>query len=159
MKSHSINEIQKELKNFDHKELLELCMRLAKHKKENKEFLSYLLFDINDEKEYLEKVIKEIDVLFDEINRKNTYTTKKGLQKIVRNLTKFIKNSNKKDTEIAVRIYFCKKIRLSRINLDTSKIINNLYYREIDKIKTAYFKLHEDIQYDFKTELEKLAII
>lgn len=159
MKSHTIHEIQKELNTLEKKEVLELCMRLAKHKKENKELLSYLLFDVNDEKEYLEKVKKEIDTLFHEVNRKSAYTTKKGLQKVVRHLTKFIKNSNKKETELDLRIYFCKKVRTARIDLDSSKIISNLYYREIEKIKTAYTKLHEDLQYDYKEELEKLSIV
>lgn len=159
MKSHTIHEIQKELKTLDNNEVLELCMRLAKHKKENKELLSYLLFDVNDEKEYLEKVKKEIDLLFHDISRKSTYTTKKGLQKVVRHLTKFIKNSSKKETELDLRIYFCKKMKAMRIDLDSSKIISNLYYREIEKIKIAFSKLHEDLQYDYKEEMEKLSII
>jgi hypothetical protein len=159
MKPHTIHQIQKELNTLEPRQVLELCMRLAKHKKENKELLSYLLFDVNDEKEYLEKVKKQIDELFHEINRKTAYTTKKGLQKIVRHLNKFIKNSSKKESEIELRVYFCKKMRSVRINLDSSKIISNLYYREIDKIKTSYLKLHEDLQYDFKTELEELSVI
>ncbi len=159
MKSHTIHEIQKELNTLEKKEVLDLCMRLAKHKKENKELLSYLLFDVNDEKEYLEKVKKEIDALFHDVNRKSAYTTKKGLQKVVRHLTKFIKNSNKKETELDLRIYFCKKVRTVRIDLDSSKIISNLYYREIEKIKIAFSKLHEDMQYDYKEDLEKLSII
>lgn len=159
MKSHTIHEIQKELSTLDKKDVLDLCMRLAKHKKENKELLSYLLFEVNDEKEYLEKIKKTLDELFSEINRKSAYTTKKGLQKVVRNLNKFIKNSSKKETELDLRIYFCKKVRTTRIDLDSSKIICNLYYREIDKIKMVYSKLHEDLQYDYKEDLEKLSII
>lgn len=159
MKSHTIHEIQKELSTLDKKEVLNMCMRLAKHKKENKELLSYLLFEVNDEKEYLEKIKKSIDELFHEINRKSAYTTKKGLQKVVRNLNKFIKNSSKKETELDLRIYFCKKVRAARIDLDSSKIISNLYYREIDKIKNVFSKLHEDMQYDYKEDLEKLSII
>ena len=159
MKSHTIHEIQKELSTLEKKDVLNLCMRLAKHKKENKELLSYLLFEVNDEKEYLEKVKKALDELFYEINRKSAYTTKKGLQKVVRNLNKFIKNSSKKETELDLRIHFCKKIRAARIDLDSSKIISNLYYRETDKIKVAFSKLHEDMQYDYKEDLEKLSII
>jgi len=159
VKSHTLPEIQKELGTLEKKELLDLCIRLAKHKKENKELLSYLLFDVNDEKEYLEKVKKEIDELFHDVNRKTAYTTKKGLQKVVRNLNKLIKNSSKKESELDLRIYFCKKVKAARINLDSSKIISNLYYREIEKIKVAFSKLHEDLQYDYKEDLEKLAII
>jgi len=159
LKSHTVHEIQKELSTLEKKDVLDLCMRLVKHKKENKELLSYLLFEVNDEKEYLEKVKKALDELFNEISRKSAYTTKKGLQKVVRNLNKFIKNSSKKETELDLRIYFCKKIKVARINLDSSKIISNLYYREIDKIKVAFSKLHEDMQYDYKEDLEKLAIV
>ena len=149
MKSHTIHEIQKELSTLDKKEVLNMCMRLAKHKKENKELLSYLLFEVNDEKEYLEKIKKSLDELFNEINRKSAYTTKKGLQKVIRNLNKFIKNSSKKETELDLRIYFCKKVRAAKIDLDSSKIISNLYYREIEKIKNVFSKLHEDMQYDY----------
>jgi hypothetical protein len=131
-------------------------MRLAKYKKDNKELLSYLLFDATDEKGYVESVKQEIELLFSDINRHTTYTTKKGLQKVVRNMNKFIKYSDHKQTEIELRIYFCLKVRSSRINLDSSNVISNLYYREKDKISAAFSKLHEDLQYDYKEELEKL---
>ena len=96
--------------------------------------------------------------MFATISRKSAYTTKKGLQKVVRHLTKLIKNSKSKQTEIELRIFFCNQIKRARINLDSSKIISNLYYREIDKIKTAYTKLHEDLQYDYHLDFEKLGI-
>lgn len=156
MKSPSINELQKALKALDPKEVFDICVKLAKYKKENKEYLAYLLFGANDEKEYIENIKKEIDQLFWDINRKSTYTTKKGLQKIVRNMTKFIKSSKNKQTELEIRIYFSKKVKTARINLDSSKVISNLFYREIEKIKNIYSKLHEDLQYDYKEEIEQL---
>jgi hypothetical protein len=158
MKSFTISQLQKELVTRPQKELVELCVRLAKHKKENKELLTYLLFDANNEKTYLEDSKKELDDLFVEINRKTTYTTKKGLQKIVRNMNRLIKFSNNKQTEIDLRIYFCKKVRSQRIPIDASAVINNLYYREIEKIKTTFSKLHEDLQFDYKSDLENLGI-
>ncbi len=156
MKSATINQIQKELTALEPKQVQEICMRIAKYKKENKELLSYLLFDAIDEKRYVENVKKEIDNLFHEINRQTTYTTKKGLQKTVRNMNKFIKYSDNKQTEIELRIYFCSKVKSARINLDSSNVISNLYYREKDKIQTAFSKLHEDLQYDYKDEMERL---
>ncbi len=156
MKSATISQIQKELTALEPKQVQEICMRIAKYKKENKELLSYLLFDAIDEKRYVENVKKEIDNLFHEINRQTTYTTKKGLQKTVRNMNKFIKYSDNKQTEIELRIYFCSKVKSARINLDSSNVISNLYYREKDKIQTAFSKLHEDLQYDYKDEMERL---
>ena len=156
MKSATINQIQKEITALEPKQIQELCMRLAKYKKDNKELLSYLLFDAVDEKTYIENIKEEIKKLFSEINRQSTYTTKKGLQKTVRNMNKFIKYSDNKQTEIELRIYFCQKIKSARIDLDSSNVIGNLYYRERDKINLAFSKLHEDLQYDYKEDLEKL---
>jgi len=42
----SLSELQKELALLERKEVLELCIRLAKYKKENKEYLSYLVFSL-----------------------------------------------------------------------------------------------------------------
>lgn len=158
MQTHTIHQLEKELKTRAPKEVLEIAIRLAKHKKENKELLSYLLFGGNDEKEYITEVKDKIDVLMTEINRKTTYTTKKGLQKVVRNMTKFIKYSKNKATELEIRIYFCKKIKSARIRLDSSTVINNLFYREIEKIKDLYAKLHDDLQLDYRSDMEELGV-
>lgn len=158
MKAPSISQLEKELRTLEPKKVLEICVRLAKHKKENKELLTYLLFDSNNEKNYVEDAKQKIDVLFTEINRKTSYTTKKGLQKIVRNMSKLIKYSKSKETELEIRIYFCKKVKSSRIRLDSSSVINNLYYREIEKIRVLFSKLHEDLQLDYRDELESLGI-
>jgi len=156
MPKYTLSQLQKELSTLDPKEVLEIAMKLAKHKKENKELLSYLLFGSADEKRYVDESKEKINELFTTISRKSTFTTKKGLQKVVRHLNKFIKNSKSKQTEIELRIYFCSKVRAARINLDSSAVISNLYYREKDKIVTILGKLHEDLQFDYKTEIEKI---
>jgi len=158
LKTFTIHQLEKELRTRGPKEVLDICIRLAKHKKENKELLSYLLFGGNDEKEYIAEVKEKIDSLMAEINRKTTYTTKKGLQKVVRNMTKFIKYSKSKETELEIRIYFCMQIKSARIRLDSSTVINNLFYREVDKIRDLYAKLHEDLQLDYRADVEKLGI-
>jgi hypothetical protein len=159
MNAYTISQLQKELKTLGQKDLVEICIRLAKHKKENKELLSYLLFDANNEKGYIEDAKRELDELFSAVNRKTTYTTKKGLQKVVRNMNKLIKYSDNKKTEIELRMYFCNKTKAQRIPIDASAVINNLYYREIEKIKNTFLKLHEDLQYDYRNDLESLGII
>ncbi len=154
----TVSQLQKELSNYSQKELLELCMKLTKFKKENKDYLIYLLFGSANEEQYVKEAKIHLDDVFYTVSRKTTFTTKKGLQKVVRHLNKLIKNSKSKSTEIELRSYFCQLIKKARIDLDASKIISNLYYREIDKIKTVYGKLHEDLQYDHKADLEKLGI-
>ena len=158
MKINSISELQKELCTQKPKQVFEIALKIAKHKKENKELLAYLLFFANNENAYVENLKIEIDTLFSEINRKSAYTTKKGLQKVVRIMNRYINYSDIQQTELELRIYFCKKVNTQRISLDISPIISNLYYREIEKIKAVYSKLHEDLQYDYKNELEKLGV-
>lgn len=156
MKTASIHELQKELNVLEPKQLKDLCVRLAKYKKDNKELLSYLLFDAHDEKSYIKNIKEEIDILFDEMNRNTAYLTKKSLRKILRFINKFIKYSGDKQTEIELRIYFCNKVKTERIPIDSNTVLSNLYYREIEKIKTTFSKLHEDLQYDYKQDLERL---
>ena len=158
MKINSISELQKELCTLKPKQVFEIALKIVKHKKENKELLAYLLFFANNENAYVENLKIEIDTLFSEINRKSAYTTKKGLQKVVRIMNRYINYSEIQQTELELRIYFCKKVNTQRISLDISPIISNLYYREIEKIKAVYAKLHEDLQYDYKNELEKLGV-
>ena len=49
MKTASIQELKQELQATSQTKLLDLCLRLAKFKKENKELLTYLLFEAHDE--------------------------------------------------------------------------------------------------------------
>lgn len=156
MKTASISELQKELITLEPKKVLELCIRLVKHKKENKELLSYLLYDSNDEYLFIKNLKEETDQLFSEINSSNVYFIKKTLRKILRITNKYIKYSGSLQTEIELRIYFCSKIKQAHLPINTSIVLSNLYKREIIKIKTILSKLHEDIQFDFREEIEKL---
>jgi hypothetical protein len=53
MKPATISQLKQELKNRSSDELLKLCLDLTKYKKENKELLSYLLFEESDEQTYI----------------------------------------------------------------------------------------------------------
>ena len=61
MKAASMHELKDELAHLPPKKVLELCLRLARYKKENKELLSYLLFEAHDEQGFVMQVKKEID--------------------------------------------------------------------------------------------------
>jgi len=53
MKPVTIKKIKDELNYKSSQELIELCLLLSKFKKENKELLTYLLFDKDDEETYI----------------------------------------------------------------------------------------------------------
>jgi len=156
MKAASLAQIKSELKYRDPEEVLAICLRLGRFKKENKEMLTYLLFEAGNEPGYVNLLKEDVDDLFDEINSSHLYYIKKGLQKIVRSLNKSLRYSGQKQTEVEVRMYFCQKIRASGIAIDRHNVINNLYHREIKRIEKAIASLHEDLQADYTYVLEKL---
>ena len=157
MKAATITEIKKELKERKPAELVETVLRLARFKKDNKELLTYLLFESENETAYINAVKYEVDELMVAINSRNIYYLKKNLRKILRLLDKRIRYSGNKETETELRIYFCQKILAAYIPIRRSKVLMNLYAGQIKKIKTAISKLHEDLQYDYNIELEKIV--
>ena len=156
MKAASLAEIKRELKQRSPEELLTICLRLGRFKKENKELLTYLLFEAGDELSYIKLLKEDIDDMMEEINMTHLYYVKKGLQKIVRSINKSLRYSGQKQTEVEVRLHFCRSIRDSGIAIHRHNTINNLYYREIKRIDKALTSLHEDLQADYRYELEKL---
>lgn len=156
MKPASLAEIRKELKTRDPKQLAELCLRLGRFKKDNKELLTYLLFEAQDESGYIEAIKYDIDDMMEEINTSHIYYAKKGLQKILRQLNKNIRYSGNKQTEVEVLLYFCQAIRDSGIAIHHSNVLINMYERQKVKIKKALNSLHEDIQADYEVEIDRL---
>ena len=159
MKAVSVVTIRKELKHKSNIELAELCLRLARFKKENKELLTYLLFEADDESGYIETVKLEIDAQFSAINTSSYFYIKKSVRKILRNLKKYIRYSLNKETEVELLLYFCKKLKLMRPPIQKNTMLKNLYHRTIENTNKKILKLHEDLQYDYGQTLEQLKSI
>ena len=68
MKAVTVKKIKDELHYRSQSELINLCMQLSRFKKENKELLTYLLFEASDEESYVQSVKELINELFDEVN-------------------------------------------------------------------------------------------
>jgi hypothetical protein len=156
MNASSINEIKKELNTLDSDTLLALCMRLAKYKKENKELLTYLLFEAHNEQAYIENIKQEITELFETLPG-NTYHIKKSLRKILRIANKQIKYSGIKQTELEVRIFFCTKMKDAQVPRHQGSVLFNLYQQQLKKINTILGKLPEDIQGDYQREINYIS--
>jgi hypothetical protein len=156
MKAASINEIKQELIAIPAVKLLDLCLRLAKYKKENKELLTYLLFDAHDEAAFIESVKMEMNEQFADINQSNLYFVKKSLRKILRTTAKHIRHTGSKQAEVELLLYFCGKIKNSSIPIHKNTALNNLYQFQLKKITKVIATLHEDLQYDYLKELKIL---
>jgi hypothetical protein len=156
MKASSIKEIKTELSSLSAESLQDLCLSLARFKKENKEFLSYQLFEAQDEEGYVQKAKETLDESFENLNIQSTYIAKKQLRKIIRIAAKFSKYSDEKATEITLHLYIVEKMIASGLKIQNSQQINNLYLSLIKKIKAGIATLHEDLQYDFQKQLDRI---
>ena len=59
-----VDHVKKELETKKNSELLSYCLKLAKFKKENKELLSFLLFESHDINAYINNVKDEVSEAF-----------------------------------------------------------------------------------------------
>lgn len=151
MKAATVNEIKQALMGNTAKELAELCLRLAKFKKENKELLTYLLFEANDEELYIREVQREISSEIDQIDPgQNLYFAKKSIRKVLRIANKHIRYTGSKQAEVAILLHFCQCLKQSGIPFMKSTALNNLYQQQSKKIEKALNTLHEDLQYDYR---------
>jgi len=156
MKAASLSEIKKELSNRSPSDLKEMCLAMAKFKKENKELLTYLLYEKDDEASYIEVVKEEIETQFDEMNKKTPYFIKKSTRKVLRNTKKYIRYSKIKTTEADLLIHFCKVLRENNPRLKYDTVLLNIHNRQIELIRKAVKTLHSDLQFDYESEIEGL---
>ena len=156
MKSSTLKEIKQELQHRSQSELLELCLRLARFKKENKELLTYLLFEASDENNYIQSVKEYMDEEFENINTKSYFFIRKSMRKILTNTKKFIRYSKTKETEVELLLYYCYKLKTFKPSISRSTRLLNIYNRQITLIKKTVSTLHEDLQYDYLKEIEEL---
>ena len=156
MKTATVSVLKKELTQYSQQELVEICLTLAKFKKENKELLTYILFEASDEDAFVESIKEETDEAFSQLNHTSVYYVKKGVRKILRLLKKYIRYSKKKETEAALLLYFCSKLKELKPRHQQNLQIHNMYERQLIMAKKAIATLHEDLQYDFHLELEEL---
>ncbi len=156
MKAATVAQLKKELQYKSQEEVMQLCLRLARFKKENKELLTYLLFESDSEEGYIETVKEEIDAMFADININSYFYIKKSVRKILRTLKKYIRYSGNKATEVELLLYFCEKLKSFQPSIQRNTTLKNLYHRQLDFVEKKIPALHEDLQHDYSVILEEL---
>lgn len=156
MKAASIVTLRKALAHLDRQALQQLCLRLARFKLENKELLTYLIFESKDELQYVQSIKSQLDKLFDEINTNRYFFIKKSVRKILRRIRKFSRYSNASETEVELLLYFCCKMKTIQPSIFNNKTLTNLYNRQVEASRKKTLKLHEDLQYEYQLQIEKL---
>jgi hypothetical protein len=156
MNAASISEIRSALKNQSPDELVNICLRLARFKKENKELLSFLLFENDQLPVYLSAVKEDIDLAFAGMNKTNVYLAKKTIRKALRITNKHIRYTQSAEAEIELLLHFCTSLHALQPALMKSPALKNLYNNQLKKIRAALDTLHEDLQHDYARQLRRL---
>jgi hypothetical protein len=156
MKTASSQDIKQELVNLPPKKVIEICLRLARFKKENKELLHYLLFEADHEEGYVETIKHELDEQFDELPKPNWYLTKKGLRRVLRTISKYSKYLSKKESEAELIIHFCKQVKEKGIMNRPNQALTNIYHQQLNKLNKLVELVHEDLQFDYRKQLNEL---
>ena len=153
--TYGLQQIKKELQHLPQEQLAELCLRLVRYKKENKELLAYLLFEAHNEQDFIESVKAETGFMFSQLPAQS-YFTAKGLRKILKLITKYTKFIGSKPAEIELLLSFCKGYLQYVVRQTSYKPIRLIFIRQLEKVKTAIGKLHEDLQFDYSQEYNTL---
>jgi hypothetical protein len=149
--TYGLQHIKKELQHLHNEQIAELCLRLARHKKENKELLAYLLFEAHDKAAFIEKVKAEAGFMFSQLPAQN-YNTAKGLRKILRLLNKYTKFMASKGAEIELLLNFCMNYLQYADRRTSYKPLRLILVRQLEKIRVLISKLHEDLQFDYSND-------
>jgi len=157
MKPATLVQIRKELETISPQRLMALTLRLIKLKSENKEFVSYLLFDEDQLSEYLADLKFEISEVLDGASFTQPLIAKKALRKCQKYITKHAKYMGSKDAEAELYMFLLRKIHEKGINRYTHRAIQLIYLRIIEKTKKLLPTIHNDLRGDFEIEILNLS--
>jgi len=148
-------DIKKEVQHLSSIQIAELCLRLARYKKENKELLAYLLFEANDEQGFIEKVKGEVGFAFSQLPSQS-YNAAKSIRKILRLIGKYTKFIGSKQAEIDLLLNFCYNYLQYTDRKTSYKPLRLILQRQLLKIQTLINKLDEDLQLDYAENYNEL---
>lgn len=155
MKSATVAELKKELAELPADRAVELTLRLARFKKENKELLTFLLYESHDIPGFIRQIKAEMDDEFLKMNRDTVYLAKKSLRKILRLIGKFSRYIGTTEAEVELLTHFIANIHKANIPYRGGAVISNLYDNSVKKIRKLIGEMDEDLRYDWERELER----
>jgi hypothetical protein len=153
MKPASIDDIKKELKELPPKKLLELTLRLARFKKENKELLTYLLFEAGDEAGYIQSLQLEIDELFSQVAWTPTSNAKKQLRRILRTINRQIKYIGSKSAAVELMLHFSSRLKENQPTPSFHPKLFTIFSQQLAKAEKLLPAIDDDLQYDYEQRI------
>lgn len=157
MKAATAQEIKQQLQQSTKDELVKLCLRLARFKKENKELLDFLLFQSHDLEGYISLVKWEIDEGFAEVNTSSVFLAKKTIRKILRNAKKYIRYTGSDIAEAEILMHYLVHFKSMKLPWRKTKVLNNIFEAQVKKVAGAIKTMHEDLQHDYNRQLQQIT--
>ncbi len=157
IESPKLAELKKELNFLSAPELKEACLRLAKHKTENKELLHFLLFYSDKKEEYVERIKTLIINEFDSLHP-GVYMATKQIRKLLRVINKHIKFLATKHLEAEIALAFCKEFISHPIITINQKATVQILISQLKRLLRVIPKLEDDLQFDYQTQFDDLLI-
>ncbi|MEP7259423.1 MAG: hypothetical protein ABI687_13570 [Flavitalea sp.] len=157
MKTASIEAIKQEMQQLPSRKLIELCLRLARSKKETKELLGFLLFDAQDEHSYTESIKLEMNELFTSLPKATAYLTKKSLRQVLRMIGKHSKFMASKAMTADLLIHFCTLTKEKGFDKSSYTALEKIFFQQVKKLEALIPSIEEDLQYDYRKQLDSLT--
>ena len=146
--SLKLNDLKKDLAGMPQPELIELILRLAKLKVENKEILHYLLYYAHDSAAYAQYILPEVLEPFEQ-DFLHPYALSKRLRKSLRIIAKYLRFTKDRAGESELLLFLVNKFletyRYEYRHSSLSKVI----VRCLKKAHDNFDKIHEDFRADY----------
>lgn len=150
-----LSDLKKELAELSKPELIQLCLRVAKLKRENKELLAYLIYDASDPLFYAQKLKPEIKEVFEQPFQHAYYLTK-SIRKSMRLITKYYRFTSNKQGETELLIYLADQFHNTWRKEYLYQALGKVIIRCLEKAEANLKKIDEDFRADFEQPIEEL---
>ena len=71
-------------------------------------------------------------------------------------MDKSLRFSGDKETELQVRIHFCRRIKDKGISFGNCRVSANMYATQLKKLDKIIDKVHPDLQFDYNQQMSGL---
>lgn len=158
MYTAGVREIRQELEAQSPKELINIIQRLARFKKENKELLTFLLFEAHDLDGHLAAVREELLTSMLDIQPERIYLAKKTVRKALRIANKHIRLIGSKAAEAEIRLHVCRLLQQSGLPIERNPVLLRIFQTQMRTARKAIDTLHEDLQWELLREADRIEI-
>ncbi len=156
LKAASLAEIKSELQTLPQEELLAICLRLARFKRDNKELIGFLLFEAHNIDSYTAQLKEMMEQEFATVNTTNVWFAKKTIRKILRMANKYARFAGNKELEAALHIHFLAELKKLPAHITSTPVMDKLARSQHQKARKLIKGLHEDLQHDYLRKLDGL---